>query len=49
MVEIYCLKCRAKREIEETEEKLTAKGNRRYLQGLCPICGTKCAKMLGNK
>jgi hypothetical protein len=36
-------------EIAQTEEKLTAKGNRKYLQGLCPYCGTKCAKMLGNK
>jgi hypothetical protein len=47
MVELYCLKCKAKREVENTQELTTAKGNRKYLKGVCPICGTNCAKMLG--
>jgi hypothetical protein len=49
MVELYCLKCKAKREVEQVEELTTIKGNRKYLKGSCPVCGTKCAKMLGKK
>lgn len=48
-MELYCLKCREKREISDLQEGITAKGNRKYLKGKCPICGTSCARMIGKK
>ena len=36
----YCLKCRAKREIQDARA-ITMKNGRPATQGVCPICGTK--------
>lgn len=36
----YCVKCRAKREMEGAKEA-TTKNGRKMLTGTCPVCGTK--------
>jgi hypothetical protein len=46
MTEGFCVKCKAKREIEDETELLT-KNNRRMLKGRCPECGTTVCKILG--
>ena len=40
MVNIYCLKCRGKKDIEGAEA-VTMKNGKPAIQGLCPECGTK--------
>ncbi|MEM3670777.1 MAG: DUF5679 domain-containing protein [Thermoprotei archaeon] len=40
MVEAYCVKCRAKREIKGAE-KVTLKNGKPAVRGTCPVCGTK--------
>ena len=45
--EAYCVKCREKRTFEGEEVEL--KNGRRAAQGLCPVCGTKMNRMLGQK
>lgn len=48
----YCVKCRAKRDMEGPQEvSFEGKGGqeRRALQGKCPVCGTKMFKILGKK
>ena len=42
----YCVKCREKREMQETKE-VVWKNGRRAMEGKCPVCGTKMAKVLG--
>ena len=46
----YCVKCKAKREIQN-EKEVTMKGKgkvkRRALTGTCPNCGTKMFRILG--
>ena len=46
----YCVKCRAKREMEGPKE-VTMKGKggtkRRAMTGTCPECGTKMFRILG--
>lgn len=42
----YCVKCRAKQEMTETNE-VVWKNGRRALEGKCAVCGTKMAKVLG--
>jgi len=52
MNEAYCVKCKAKREMKDaTEVAMKGKGGveRRALTGVCPVCGTKMFKILGNK
>jgi hypothetical protein len=39
-MEAYCVKCRAKREIENPET-ITMKNGRPATQGSCPVCKTK--------
>lgn len=43
-MEIYCLKCKEKREITETTAVFTASGTP-GTRGLCPVCGTKVFRM----
>jgi hypothetical protein len=43
----YCVKCREKRQFDG--EEVTLKNGRKAAQGLCPVCGTKINRMLGNK
>ncbi len=40
MVEGYCVKCKAKKEIKGAE-KVTLKNGRPAVKGTCPDCGTK--------
>lgn len=48
-MQIYCLKCRAKREIENPEEVIftTGRGKRKALKGICPVCNRKVFKITG--
>jgi len=49
VAEAYCVKCRTKREVQNAEETVTEKGNRRtrMLKGVCGVCGTKVSRILG--
>jgi len=50
--EAYCVKCKAKREMNEPKEvEMPGKGGvvRRAMTGVCPVCGTKMFKILGKK
>jgi hypothetical protein len=40
MVQAYCVKCKAKREIKDAK-KITMKNGKPATQGVCPVCGTK--------
>ncbi len=40
----YCVKCKAKREMQNPQPVFTAKGNP-AIQGTCPVCGTKMFRM----
>ena len=44
--EAYCVKCKEKREFTGV---IVEKNNRRMAQGICPVCGTKVNRILGNK
>lgn len=46
MAEGYCVKCKEKREMKDTEE-VEMKNKRRALKGTCEKCGTKMFKILG--
>ena len=52
MVEAYCVKCKAKREMNEAEEvAMKGKGGteRRAMKGKCPECSTTMFRILGKK
>jgi Zn finger protein HypA/HybF involved in hydrogenase expression len=52
MAEGYCVKCKAKREMQDAKEvEMNAKGGgkRAAMTGVCPNCGTKMFKILGKK
>ncbi len=40
MVQAYCVKCRAKREIKDPKV-VTMKNGKKAVTGVCPVCGTK--------
>ena len=40
MVNIYCLKCRGKKDVEGAEA-VTMKNGKPAIQGVCPDCGAK--------
>jgi hypothetical protein len=44
----YCVKCRDKREIKDTQS-ITMKNGKPAMQGLCTICGTKTTRILPTK
>lgn len=46
MAEGYCVKCKAKREMNDAEE-IVMKNKRKALKGKCPTCGTGMFKILG--
>jgi hypothetical protein len=48
MVEGYCVKCKAKKEIINAVEE-TMKNGRKAIKGKCPTCGTVMFKILGGK
>ncbi len=39
-MQAYCFKCRAKREIKNSE-KVILKNGRPAVRGICSVCGTK--------
>ncbi len=52
MVEAYCVKCKAKREMQEGKEvEMKGKGGtkRRAMKGKCPKCGTTMFRIMPNK
>ncbi len=46
--EAFCMKCKTKREMKETQP-YTMKNGRKSLKGKCTVCGTTMIKMLPNK
>jgi len=44
----YCVKCKQKREMSNTEET-TMKNGRSAMRGKCSTCGCGMYKILGNK
>lgn len=40
MVEAYCVKCKAKREMQNPQH-VKLKNNKPATKGICPKCGTK--------
>lgn len=46
MVQGFCVKCKEKREMKDTEE-VVMKNKRRALKGKCSKCGTKMFRILG--
>lgn len=48
MVNIYCMKCKDKREIEGAQTA-TMRNGKPSIQGLCPECGTKVSRIGGVK
>ena len=48
MVQGYCVKCKAKREISNAQE-VTMKNGRKAMKGKCPVCGTGMYRIMGNK
>ncbi len=43
-MEAYCVKCRAKKEMQNAQE-ITMKNGKPASQGTCPDCGTKMFKI----
>jgi predicted RNA-binding Zn-ribbon protein involved in translation (DUF1610 family) len=39
MMEAYCVKCKAKKEMKDAQ-KVTMKNGRNAMKGKCPDCGT---------
>ncbi|AIC16779.1 hypothetical protein NVIE_025100 [Nitrososphaera viennensis EN76] len=46
LMEAYCVKCKAKREMKDPK-KITMKNGKPATQGTCPKCGTKMFKIGG--
>jgi len=46
MVQGYCVKCKAKREIQDAK-KVTLKNGKSAVKGTCPKCGTKMFRIGG--
>ncbi len=47
-MDAYCMKCKAKRELEEGKEGVMKNG-RRVMKGKCATCGTSMFRILGKK
>ena len=45
-MEAYCVKCKEKREMENTAE-VTMKNGRLATKGTCPVCGTGMFRIMG--
>jgi len=48
MAQGYCVKCKAKKEMNDAKE-VTMKNGRRAMKGKCPSCGTNMFCIMGNK
>jgi len=46
MASMYCVKCRAKKEVDNPE-RITMKNGKPALRGTCPDCGTRMFKIGG--
>ena len=46
MAEMYCVKCRAKREVANPE-RVTMKNGKPAMKGTCPVCSTKMFRIGG--
>jgi Zn finger protein HypA/HybF involved in hydrogenase expression len=46
MVEAYCVKCKAKKEMKDAQE-VTMKNGRKAMKGKCPTCGTGMYRIMG--
>jgi len=46
MATMYCVKCRAKKEVSNPE-RVTMKNGKPSMKGTCPDCGTKMFKIGG--
>jgi len=44
MATMYCVKCRAKKEVSNPE-RVTMKNGKPAMKGTCPDCGTKMFKI----
>ncbi len=44
MAQMYCVKCRAKRE-DPNAKQITMKNGKPATEGVCPVCGTKMFKI----
>ena len=44
----YCLKCKAKREMRNTE-RVVLKSNRLADKGVCTVCGTTMFRLVGTE
>lgn len=46
--EVYCVKCKAKRQVDDAPVQEMANG-RRMAKGKCPECGTTVTRIMGKK
>lgn len=46
MVEAYCVKCKAKKEMKDGKE-ITMKNGRKAMKGKCPDCDTSMFRIMG--
>jgi hypothetical protein len=46
MVQAYCVKCKAKREMKDPKQVIMANG-KKATQGTCPVCGIKMFRIGG--
>lgn len=46
MASLYCVKCRAKKEVSNPEQ-ITMKNGKKAIRATCPDCGTKMFKIGG--
>ena len=44
-MEIYCVKCKAKKEAKDTQET-TMKNGRKAMKGVCTACGTSLFQII---
>ena len=47
MATLYCVKCRAKRDVGDKYEEVTMKNGKKAVKAVCPECGTKMFKIGG--
>lgn len=47
-MEAYCVKCREKKEMQDSEE-VTMKNGRQAMKGKCGTCGTNLFRIMGAK
>ena len=48
MAEAYCMRCKSKQEMTDTEQT-TMKNGRKAMKGKCSVCGTGMYKILSTK